>query len=283
MLDYLQENYSTLLIYSFAIVFIPLFLWEFFSPWQKTICSLPLRWWNTLCLYLINRSSITLLLPMTTLPAAFYAQENNLGLQSLNLHPLLNILVAILLYDLFHYWSHRLLHIVPVLWRLHRLHHSDPDVDISTEFKHHPLESVASGLLSVGFIIASGVHPIAIIVRALGAQIVSLASHANIRLPQVLDQKLRLVIITPAMHRIHHSSWQPETDSNYGTLFSFWDRLFKSYVANPEKSFEHMQVGLDEFRAERDLWLDRLLIQPFVSGQPKVADRGESLERNDST
>lgn len=274
-----MTNYSSLMLYSFAAAFILLFLWETLRPWSKSIHSMPVRWWNTLGLYVINRYTIIWLLPIATLPAAMYAQENNLGINLLDLNPVVSIIIATLLYDLFHYWVHRILHTVPILWRLHRVHHSDPDMDVSVEFKHHPLEGLLAGLLSIGFIILAGIHPLAIILRLMGAQIVSLASHANIKLPEVLDQRLRLIIVTPSMHRIHHSSWQPETDSNYGVLFSFWDRLFKSYVANPANGFEHMQLGLDEFRSSRDLWLDRLLIQPFISVRSNRPDNRDPIDQ----
>jgi sterol desaturase/sphingolipid hydroxylase (fatty acid hydroxylase superfamily) len=163
-----------------------------------------------------------------------------------------------------HYGIHRLFHTVPLLWRAHRLHHSDPDVDIITELKHHPLEYLISGLLDVAAVVSLGLSPLVIVISALVAPAVSLMSHTNIKLPGHIDHSLRLLIVTPAMHRIHHSSYQPETDSNYSALFSFWDRLFGTYVEKPRDGFEHMQLGLKEFRAERDLWLDRMLLQPFV-------------------
>lgn len=265
MTDYLVTHYSELLNNILIACFIALFGWEVARPWLKPGFSIPLRWWNTIALYLANLSLLIWLLPLATIPAALYALDNSLGLFNLWESPLVISLVAsVMLYDMFHYWLHRVFHRIPLLWRAHRVHHSDPDVDLVTELKHHPLEGLVSALLSIAVIVALGLHPVAIILRAILAQGVSLMSHANIRLPVRVDSTLRLVIITPAMHRIHHSSYQPETDSNYGTFFSFWDRLFGTYVVQPRDGYENMQLGLKGFRSERDLWLDRLLLQPFM-------------------
>lgn len=266
MTDYIQAYYSNILIYSFFCIFFLLFVWEQFRAWVKLSYSLPLRWWNTIALTLINRYLFFWLLPISTISVAIYAKSNLVGILNIfTLDDAVTLIFGFFLYDLCQYAFHWLFHVNSVLWRLHRVHHSDPDVDISTEFKHHPLEFLATVILSVAVILAFGISPAAVMLHAISTQAVSLFSHANVKLPKNTDHLLRLVIITPAMHRIHHSSFQPETDSNYGTLFSFWDRLFKTYTKNPKLGYENMLLGLNSFRSERELWLDQLLLQPFRS------------------
>ena len=268
MISYIQTNYPSLLSYSFFGCFFVLFVWEQCLTWIKLSYSQPLRWWNTISLSLLNRYFVFWLLPFTIIPVAIYAKSNSLGvLNAFTLNDSITLIIGFFLYDLCHYIQHWLLHVNAVLWRLHRVHHSDPDVDLSTEFKHHPLESLVTVIFLMAAVLTLGISPIAVMLRTLTAPITSLFSHANVKLPKRIDKCLRLVIITPTMHRVHHSSYQPETNSNYGTLFSFWDRLFKTYTEKPKLGYEGMQLGLESFRSERALWLDQLLLQPFRSAK----------------
>ncbi len=271
MADYIITHQTSLLTYSLWLSFILALLWEILRPWINTKYSRPVRWWNTLGLYLLNQYFIHWIMPVTTITAAIYAEKHSVGLFNLlSLDSWLMVLVGFLFFDLYHFSLHWTYHKVPLLWRFHRLHHSDPDVDLSTELKHHPFEGIVSAILSVAFIMVLGIHPVAIILRVLINQMVSLISHANIKLPQNIDTPVRKVLVTPAMHRIHHSSWRPETNSNYGTLFSFWDRIFGTYVKSPRDGYERMELGLDAFRSPRELWLDQLLLQPFRSTPTKT-------------
>lgn len=282
MADYIITNYLTLLNYSLAGSFILLFVWELVLPWIRADYSVPLRWWNTIPLYLIGRYLTFWLLPITIIPAAIYAESNAIGLLNMWAEdPIIGVFISLLLYDMFHYFLHWIFHRIPALWRLHRLHHSDPDVDIITELKHHPFETLVASLLAVIAVIVLGLHPVAIVIRTLAAQAISLASHANVRLPNQVDRIIRLILITPAMHRIHHSSFKIETDSNYGTLFSFWDRLFNTYVESPQGGYQQMQLGLEEFRSERDLWLDRMLLQPFIKTAEHSVPLADSKSSDD--
>jgi len=130
----------------------------------------------------------------------------------------------------------------------------------------------------VAVVVIFGIPAVAIILRSLLGQVVSLISHANVKLPENVDMPIRRVLVTPAMHRIHHSAWQPETDSNFGTLFSFWDRIFGTYRRKPQHGYEMMELGLSGFRSPRELWLDQLLLQPFrtipvrttIDDEPKI-------------
>ncbi len=264
MIEYILNNSTGLFTYSLMVTLGLLVIGEVFLPWIKSTASIPVRWWNNIALHLVNSYIILLVMPVTTISAAIYFQENTLGLfHLLNLNFWFAFVIGFFIYDLFHYSIHRVFHKVPVLWKLHRLHHTDPDVDVSTELKHHPFELVVTVVSAVVVVFVFGIPPVSIILCSLFAQVVSLISHANIKIAESVDTPIRKVFVTPAMHRIHHSAWQPETDSNYGVLFSFWDRWFGTYVDKPLAGYEGMKLGLDGFRSPRDLWLDKLLLQPF--------------------
>jgi sterol desaturase/sphingolipid hydroxylase (fatty acid hydroxylase superfamily) len=148
------------------------------------------------------------------------------------------------------------MHKVPLLWRLHRVHHLDTHLDISTSLRSHPAEYVVNLVIIVPAAIVFGMTPWVLIIYELADTMVSVFSHANLRMPQGLDRWLRWVLVTPNMHSLHHSSYQPETDSNYGSVFTFWDRLFRTYRHAPARSYDELQIGLTEIRDQRawDLW-----------------------------
>lgn len=176
--------------------------------------------------------------------------------------------LALLLLDLAIYWQHRLFHRIPLFWRLHRVHHSDIAFDVSTGVRFHPLEIAASMAIKLVLVFALGPDPWAVLAFELLLSLGSLATHADIALPPALDRRLRWLLVTPSMHRIHHSTWQPETDSNYGFHLSLWDRLFKSYRAQPRSDERSMPIGLEYFRSPAEQTLVALLIQPFRTPPP---------------
>ena len=181
--------------------------------------------------------------------------------------------LALLLLDLAIYWQHRLFHRIPLLWRLHRVHHSDIAFDVSTGVRFHPLEIAASMAIKLGLVYALGPDPWAVLAFELLLSLGSLATHADIALPPALDRRVRWLLVTPSMHRIHHSTWQPETDSNYGFHLSIWDRLFRSYRARPRSAERDMPIGLEVFRAPAEQTLLALLLQPFrTPHHPKAAE-----------
>lgn len=279
MNDYLLMHSSELFSYSLMVTFVFLMVWEVMLPWVKPTASIPVRWWNNIALHALNSYFFLLIIPVTTISAAIYSQEHILGLlHALDFNLWSSFVIGFFLYDFFHYSIHRVFHKIPVLWKLHRLHHSDPDVDVSTELKHHPFEVVMTVGAAVVVVFLFGIPPVAIILCSLLTQVVSLISHANIKISENVDTLTRKVFVTPSMHRIHHSAWQPETDSNYGVLFSFWDRLFGTYVDMPLAGYESMTLGLDIFRSPRDLWLDKLLLQPFRRHLIVPTSNGELID-----
>lgn len=237
-------------------------LGEFLLPFRALQADLPRRWIANLGL-----GAIAIILGRWLLPlgAALAAGLSGFGL----LHHLDDRILAggvgFLLLDLVHYWLHRLSHRISLLWRLHRVHHSDLDMDFSTAFRHHPLETAVTVLVISVAVALMGIPPEAVALHQMARVVMDVASHMNVHLAPPLDRLLRSLVITPDMHRIHHSSRQPETDSNFTTFLSLWDRLFGTYVAAPALDPRAMPLGLDEWRAERALSLPRLIAQPFTN------------------
>lgn len=175
----------------------------------------------------------------------------------------IEIVLAVVLLDLAIYWQHRLFHVIPVLWRMHRVHHSDVAFDVSTGVRFHPFEIAASMALKLALVAVLGPDPIAVIAFELLLSLGSLITHGNYAFPAAIDRKIRWLLVTPSMHRIHHSVRREETDSNYGFHLSIWDRLFASYRAQPHDPERDMAIGLDAFREPPAQRLLALLVQPF--------------------
>lgn len=175
----------------------------------------------------------------------------------------LAIPMAVLLLDVAIYWQHRLMHAWPLLWRLHRVHHCDTAFDVTTGVRFHPLEIALSMGIKLGLITLLGPHPVAVLAFEVLLSLGSLFTHTDIALPRALDRRLRWLFVTPSMHRIHHSTRRVETDSNYGFHLSVWDRLFRSYTADPAEDERRMPIGLEDWRGSRDQRLGSLLLNPF--------------------
>jgi sterol desaturase/sphingolipid hydroxylase (fatty acid hydroxylase superfamily) len=199
--------------------------------------------------------------------AATWAEDNQFGLLNWaeGLFPLIpewtQIIAAILIFDLWMYLWHRLNHRVPFLWRFHRVHHSDPNMDVSTATRFHTGEILFSSILRIPVILLLGMHLWELFIYEILVVIVVQFHHANINLPGKLDQYLRWIIVTPHMHKVHHSRWQPETDSNYSTIFSFWDRILSTFRLHDP--LDTIELGLDEFDNEEDQKLGGLFKTPF--------------------
>jgi sterol desaturase/sphingolipid hydroxylase (fatty acid hydroxylase superfamily) len=158
-------------------------------------------------------------------------------------------------------------HKIPILWRVHRVHHTDPEVDVTTGFRFHPIEIILSLLLKMLVVILLGAPVMAVLVFELVLNLVAMFNHGNISLPVSLDRILRLILVTPDMHRVHHSTEKIETNSNYGFCLPVWDRIFRTYQDQPALGHMQMQIGLKEFRAEESISLWNLLVQPFINVQ----------------
>jgi sterol desaturase/sphingolipid hydroxylase (fatty acid hydroxylase superfamily) len=168
-----------------------------------------------------------------------------------------------LLLDLAIYLQHVMFHAIPGLWRLHRMHHADLDFDTTTGLRFHPLEILISMGIKLAVVAALGPPAVAVLLFEVILNATALFNHANIDLPRPVDRWLRWIVVTPDMHRVHHSVDPRETNSNYGFNLPWWDRLLGTYIPQPAKGHEGMEIGIEQFRTRRDLWLDRMLIQPL--------------------
>jgi sterol desaturase/sphingolipid hydroxylase (fatty acid hydroxylase superfamily) len=215
--------------------------------------------------------------------AAEVAEQQAGLLPALGLHPVLGFVLAVLLLDLVIYWQHRLMHRIPLLWRMHRVHHADRGFDVTTAVRFHPLEIALSMGLKLLVIRLLGPDPLAVLTFELMLSLGSLWTHTDIALPKRLDRVVRWLLVTPSMHRIHHSTWQPETDSNYGFHLSVWDRLFRSYRAEPKQPEQAMPIGLDEYMDDTDQTLITLLLNPLKTKETPQSSEGSDQKRNETT
>jgi sterol desaturase/sphingolipid hydroxylase (fatty acid hydroxylase superfamily) len=214
------------------------------------------RWPTNIAFGVINMLT-TPLAPVSAVAAAQWAQGHGIGLlNALGASTWLIVPATIAIRSLAGYALHLSMHKIPLFWRMHRVHHSDLHLDVSTSLRSHPLESAANVVTMTGAAVLFGLDPWALAAYEIVESILNAFGHANLRLPEFIDRPLRLLFVTPNMHCLHHSSYQPETDSNYGQLFSVWDRLFGTYSAAPRAGYAAMQIGLEEIRDGRasDLW-----------------------------
>lgn len=217
---------------------------------------------TNVALVVIDTAVLRVAFPLLAFDLALRIEQTGTGpMSSLPAAPA--IIVGVLLLDIVIYWQHRLLHAVPLLWRLHRVHHADTGFDVSTGVRFHPLEIALSMAIKLGVIALFAIPAMAVLIFELALSIGSLFTHANLYLPQLIDRRLRWLLVTPEMHRIHHSWHRDETDSNFGFHLSLWDRVFGSYREQPREGHERMVVGLHEFREKRDQSLIALLLNPF--------------------
>ena len=195
---------------------------------------------------------------------ALFAEQRALGLFNRVVLPVwLELLLALFLLDLAIYLQHRLFHYVPVLWRLHRMHHADLDVDVTTGARFHPVEILLSLGIKFLVVVPLGAAPLAVLLFEIALNATSMFNHSNVRMPSAVERLVRWFVVTPDMHRVHHSAVRRETDSNFGFNFPWWDRLFGTYRAQPEAGHEGMTLGIEQFRDPKELRLHRMLVQPF--------------------
>lgn len=241
-------------------------IWEFISPKRALTQSKARRWLNNLALVGLDSLIVRLLLPLSVAGIAFWAEENHFGLfNNIEVNSVLAISLSIIILDLIIYWQHRLFHRVPLLWRLHQVHHADRDIDVTTGLRFHPLEILLSILIKLTAVLLIGAPAAAVLLFEVILNGMAMFNHGNIRLPRAVDSALRLVVVTPDMHRVHHSVLKHETNSNYGFNISLWDRLFGSYHAQPDMGHERMVIGLAQLQSQPThslLWMLRL---PFIS------------------
>jgi sterol desaturase/sphingolipid hydroxylase (fatty acid hydroxylase superfamily) len=256
-----------------AAVFAVMALWEALAPRRPWSVGRLARWPHNLGIVVIDALAVRILIPAAAVGAALVAAGNGWGLFHVaGLRLSLASLLGFLALDVAIYAQHVAFHKVPLLWRLHRMHHADLDIDVTTGVRFHPIEIVLSMLIKIAVVLALGIPPVAVFVFEVVLNATSMFNHANVAMPSWLDRVLRLIVVTPDMHRVHHSIAPRETDSNFGFNLPWWDRLFGTYRAAPQAGHDRMTIGLSTFRDRAELRLDRLLTQPFrgdVADQPR--------------
>ena len=248
----------------FLGIFIVVAVWEAMAPPRKRQLPRRARWPANLGIVALNTALVRLLLPTTAVAFALLGEQRGWGLlNNIDLPRWAALVLAVVALDLAIYLQHVLFHAVPALWRLHRMHHADLDIDVTTGARFHPIEIAASMILKLGAIAALGAPAEAVLVFEVLLNGTAMFNHANLRLPSGLDRVLRWIVVTPDMHRVHHSIVRQETNSNFGFNLPWWDRLFGTYRAQPAAGHEAMTIGIEQFRASREQRLDRMLTQPF--------------------
>jgi sterol desaturase/sphingolipid hydroxylase (fatty acid hydroxylase superfamily) len=271
MTDWLLDHEPSLRLAAFAGVFGALALLETLAPRRRREIGRRIRWTGNLGVLALDALAIRVLFPAATVGWAFVAEARGWGLFNLLQAPgWAAIPLAVIGLDLAVYVQHVVFHRVPMLWRLHRMHHADLELDVTTGLRFHPGEVVLSMAFKAAAVVLLGVPPLGAVIFEVLLNATSMFSHANLRLPLRLDAVTRLLLVTPDMHRVHHSVRPDETNSNYGFNLSCWDRLFGTYRGQPKAGHAGMAIGLGAFRSRRDLRLDRMLAQPFVDVVPEM-------------
>ena len=266
--EFLDQGDDLLRFAVFAGVFLVMAAVEFFWPKRKLITSKGRRWLTNIGISVtagvLIRLMATAIVPIAAVAVAFYAEDHQIGLLNHAPWPTwLKVAVSLVLLDLAIWAQHLASHKIPVLWRLHKVHHADRDIDVTTAVRFHPIEIGLSMLWKIVVVLVLGAPPLAVFLFEVILNACAMFNHANVALPGWADAILRLVVVTPDMHRVHHSVRRREHDSNYGFNLSLWDRLFRTYTAQPEGGHQGMTIGLNTYQTEEPSKLGWSLVLPF--------------------
>lgn len=268
----LLEHEPVIRLGAFFSIFAVMALWEVARPRRALSVSKKLRWSSNLGIVVLNTLIARLALPMAPVAFAYVALERSWGVFNLvTWNGWVELVAAVVLLDFFIWLQHVMVHAIPLLWRLHRMHHADVDYDVTTGARFHPIEILLSLAIKFAVIALLGASPVAVLIFEVVLNATAMFNHANVKLPLGLDAVLRLLVVTPDMHRVHHSVIPRECNSNFGFNLPWWDRLFGTYIAQPQDGHVGMTIGLDVFRNERDERLDQMLIQPLRDAQGQYA------------
>jgi len=264
--DYITEHEVIIRLSFFFGIFFVMAVYELISPRRRLLVPKLLRWSNNLALVVLNSIVLRLLFPVAAVGMAVFAQEHGWGLFNYyQLSTLLVVVLSVIIMDGIIYLQHVMVHAIPVLWRLHRVHHADPDFDVTTGARFHPLEIILSMLIKFAVIMVLGPPVVAVIIFEVLLNGTAMFNHSNVRLNKTFDKYLRLFIVTPDMHRVHHSVEADETNSNFGFNLPWWDRLFGTYRDQPQKGHEAMTIGIHQYnKPEQVTWLHKMLLLPFI-------------------
>jgi len=248
----------------FAAVFVAMAVWELLTPRRPQAIGRNWRWPNNLGVLAVDALLVRVPLPITAVGLALVAEAHGFGLFNIIALPTwASIVLSVILLDLAIYLQHVLFHAVPALWRLHRMHHADLEFDVTTGLRFHPIEILLSTGIKLAVVATFGTPAAAVLIFEVLLNATSMFNHSNIRVAPEIDRVLRWFVVTPDMHRVHHSILRRETNSNFGFNLPWWDRLLGTYRAQPAAGHDAMTIGIEQFRDARELGLDRMLLQPF--------------------
>ncbi len=281
MIEFLIGYEPQVRLAAFAFVFMLMALWELTSPRRPHDTSRSTRWPSNLGIVVIDSLAVRVLFPVSAVALAMLCESEGWGLfNNWQLPVWTTVLVSVLILDLVIYWQHVLFHAVPILWRLHRMHHADQEFDVTTGARFHPIEIVLSMIIKLSVVTVLGTPAISVLVFELLLNATAMFNHSNIHMPLGLDRVMRWLVVTPDMHRVHHSVIVRETNSNFGFNLPWWDRLFGTYLDQPADGHVRMVIGLEQFRDPVEQRLDLMLSQPFrepdeVQEKPDTHDRSK--------
>ncbi|QTR51753.1 sterol desaturase family protein [Candidatus Thiothrix anitrata] len=253
--------------------------WEWVAPRRALSVNKAYRWSNNFGVIALGTLLTRLVVPAGAVGLAVFVESQGWGLlQVVNLPLWLTVLIAIVVLDFTIWAQHVMFHAIPTLWRLHRMHHADLDIDVTTGLRFHPLEILLSFGIKATVIVALGVPAVAVLLFEIILSSLAMFNHSNVRMPLAVDRVLRLLIVTPDFHRVHHSWYPHETNSNFGFNLSIWDRMMGTYRAQPDDGHDGMTIGINQFRDPKWERLDKMLIQPFVgpTNSYPLNQRGEA-------
>ncbi len=262
---FIEAHEPVIRLACFIGIFVVMALWEVATPRRPLAQSKVVRWTSNLGIVAVNTVVVRLLFPVAAMGLAGLAAERGWGLlNNIEIPSLAAVVISVVALDFVIYLQHVMVHAVPALWRLHRMHHADLDFDVTTGARFHPIEIILSMIIKMAVIAALGPPAVAVLIFEVMLNATPMFNHGNVRIPGAIDRILRWLVVTPDMHRVHHSMIAAETNLNFGFSLPWWDRLFGTYQDQPAAGHDGMTIGIEMFRDAAALHLHRMLIQPFV-------------------
>jgi len=272
MSEALVANELLIRLAAFAGIFAVMAAWEILAPRRDQKLGRRTRWSGNIGIVIVDAVLVRLVFPITAVGLALVAEARGWGLfYVLDLPTWVSVPLAVMALDLAIYLQHVLFHAVPTLWRLHRMHHADLELDVTTGTRFHPIEIILSMGIKLGAVAAMGVPAVAVLAFEVLLNATSIFNHSNVRIPAWVDRGLRWIVVTPDMHRVHHSILAPETNSNFGFNLPWWDRLFGTYRDQPSAGHLGMTIGIEQFREPAEQRLGCMLTQPFRDDDTRYA------------
>ncbi|MEO9467468.1 sterol desaturase family protein [Parasphingorhabdus sp.] len=277
-MSFLDQYEAIVRLSAFAGIFLLMAVLEIAFPRKKRVVPKGMRWFTNISLVVVNTLALRLVMPILAVGMADYAAGRGWGLLAwVELPVWAEIIIAFVLLDMMIYAQHVAFHKVPILWRFHKVHHADRDLDVTSGARFHPVEAVLSMAYKLLCVVLVGPAAFAVFLFEVILNASSMFHHANIRLPQNVDRLVRWGIVTPDMHRVHHSVRVAETNSNYSFFLTLWDRLFGTYVAQPRDGHRDMVLGLNEYQTEKPANLGWAMVVPFLPEErPTAKEKGDS-------